>query len=326
MFGHDMKPSLSLLILASLLAPSMVMPAQHPVVIAGLPGHAGYLDGKAVDARFENPNGLLLLPDDSLLIADTGNCRLRLLKGGQVSTFAGSGKQSSIDSKTPQQAAFVLPCCLALLPNGAILVGDSGRVRMIDRAGKVSTWLDLLETIPGSPGQVIDLLSVSNAVYVCDRINRRIYLRRGDSLPSLFYKCDKEPYSLAQRPNGDVLIGEYERIIGVRKDGSSYVYHQANKDAKEPLSDLISGMEFDALGRLIIADAYCGLLVLSEGQPAKVVSKLNGDVSSLVLTRDKKKAYVTSSHSIAIIDLPKMRPNLSLHTTTIRAHGAAVCE
>lgn len=51
-----------------------------------------YKDGSALDARFNFPQGIELLSDQSLMIADTLNHRIRLLQpDGQVTTLSGSG-------------------------------------------------------------------------------------------------------------------------------------------------------------------------------------------------------------------------------------------
>jgi NHL repeat len=58
-------------------------------------GERGLVDGDAGTARFSEPQGLALLPDGSVLVADTVNHALRRLDvdSGQVSTVAGTGRQ-----------------------------------------------------------------------------------------------------------------------------------------------------------------------------------------------------------------------------------------
>mmetsp|Transcript_50931 Transcript_50931/g.74597 ORF Transcript_50931/g.74597 Transcript_50931/m.74597 type:complete len:604 (+) Transcript_50931:10-1821(+) len=58
--------------------------------LAGSRSHTGYLDGEGPDARFDNPRGLAVASDGSLLVADTKNNRLRRVSPhGTVSTVAG---------------------------------------------------------------------------------------------------------------------------------------------------------------------------------------------------------------------------------------------
>ncbi|MER7107040.1 NHL domain-containing thioredoxin family protein [Streptomyces sp. NPDC000229] len=58
-------------------------------------GERGLVDGKADEARFNEPQGLCLLPDGRVVVADTVNHALRVLDPGtgEVSTVAGTGAQ-----------------------------------------------------------------------------------------------------------------------------------------------------------------------------------------------------------------------------------------
>ena len=58
-------------------------------------GERGLLDGAAGEARFSEPQGVALLPDGDVIVADTVNHALRRvdLASGQVSTVAGTGRQ-----------------------------------------------------------------------------------------------------------------------------------------------------------------------------------------------------------------------------------------
>ncbi len=58
-------------------------------------GERGLVDGPAEEARFSEPQGLALLPDRSVVVADTVNHALRRYDPatGEVSTLAGTGRQ-----------------------------------------------------------------------------------------------------------------------------------------------------------------------------------------------------------------------------------------
>ncbi|MBM9505858.1 NHL domain-containing thioredoxin family protein [Actinacidiphila acididurans] len=58
-------------------------------------GERGFADGPADKAQFSEPQGLALLPDGAVIVADTVNHALRRLdlESGRVSTVAGTGKQ-----------------------------------------------------------------------------------------------------------------------------------------------------------------------------------------------------------------------------------------
>ena len=84
--------------------------ADFETVVATFGGpEKGYLDGSAEQARFNEPQGIALVPTDlretlgvDVLVADSVNHRLRglNLRTGQVTTLAGSGVQRLIDGET----------------------------------------------------------------------------------------------------------------------------------------------------------------------------------------------------------------------------------
>jgi thiol-disulfide isomerase/thioredoxin len=69
-------------------------------------GHRGLIDGKADEASFSEPQGLCLLDDDTVVVADTVNHALRAidLLTGEVRTLAGTGRQWSQGSATSGSA------------------------------------------------------------------------------------------------------------------------------------------------------------------------------------------------------------------------------
>jgi len=97
-------------------------------------GEEGFQDGAAAHARFSTVFAMLCLPDSRVLVADFNNSRLRLLSADlqHVSTVAGDGEAGHRDGAAVQ-AQFFCPACLALLPDGCILVADffSNRLRLL---------------------------------------------------------------------------------------------------------------------------------------------------------------------------------------------------
>jgi sugar lactone lactonase YvrE len=118
--------------------------------LAGLPGVAGLADGAGTEAQFSHPAGLALLSDGSLLVADTGNHRIRRVSpNGDVVTVAGhstprddlGGEHGGYRDGPGQEALFCLPIGLAVGPGGVVAVADAGNrcVRLIGKRGEVST-------------------------------------------------------------------------------------------------------------------------------------------------------------------------------------------
>ena len=93
---------------------------QQVSTVAG-DGEDGHRDGAAAQARFHYPDGLALLPDGRVLVADAGNGCIRMLSADlqDVSTLTVDG----VDDAT---TAFVL------LPDGRVLVAGDSRIRVLE--------------------------------------------------------------------------------------------------------------------------------------------------------------------------------------------------
>jgi hypothetical protein len=104
---------------------------------------AGYLDGHRFEARLSNILGICLSADGELLISDSGNHRICIVKkDGIVCTFAGTGVVGS-QNGARSEASFSSPAGLCLALNGDIYVADSGNnvIRRISRStGEVTTF------------------------------------------------------------------------------------------------------------------------------------------------------------------------------------------
>ncbi len=104
----------------------------------GLPGFAGD-GGPAVEAQFNNPTGLALDPLRNVLIADTGNGRIRQISQPgsaqpMISTIAGNGLPGGGgDGGLAVNASLDAPTYLAVSSTGDIYVSDTSRsvVRVI---------------------------------------------------------------------------------------------------------------------------------------------------------------------------------------------------
>ena len=108
----------------------------------GVSGFSG--DGAAANAaEVSSPTAIALNPQGSLVIADTGNNRLRMVTGdGQIQTIAGSGSAGFSGDKGPAtDAQLDAPDSVVVTRDGTIFVGDGGnkRIRRIDSDGWIST-------------------------------------------------------------------------------------------------------------------------------------------------------------------------------------------
>ncbi len=108
-------------------------------------GHeAGFADGSGVDARFDTPCGIAVTDEDSLLIADTGNHRLRRVAlDGQVITLAGIGKANEQDSYFVE-AGFEEPIAIAIRDKKSFYVADAaGSIKLVLLEDKVLVKTEL---------------------------------------------------------------------------------------------------------------------------------------------------------------------------------------
>lgn len=93
-----------------------------------------FADGTGDQARFKSPCGIALDPEGNILVADTGNNRIRLITPqGEVKTIAG-GEEGYRDGKG-SQARFYHPVGITIDNQGTIYVADqmNDRIRRIKR-------------------------------------------------------------------------------------------------------------------------------------------------------------------------------------------------
>ena len=119
-------------------------------------GEPGF-DGEGsprLDALFGSPRGLAIDGQGRLLIADTGNHRIRRIEfDGAVRSIAGTGEPGFAGDGGPAVAAQInRPSDVVVDSAGGILVADAGnfRLRRIDRGGTIATLAGGSQ--PGSGG------------------------------------------------------------------------------------------------------------------------------------------------------------------------------
>ena len=154
-------------------------------------GTAGYLDGPASEAKFNQPINICLDDSGNMFVSDFLNQRIRKISQDMmVTTIAGSGTAGLLDGPA-MEAKFNYPRGICLDDTGNIYIGDSWnhRVRKISLDGIVSTWAGGGTTIGvQSIGDYVDAsdtaarfytpceLSIDqlNNIFVADAYNHRI--------------------------------------------------------------------------------------------------------------------------------------------------------
>ncbi|PJJ60346.1 NHL repeat-containing protein [Hymenobacter chitinivorans] len=104
-------------------------------------GTAGRVDGAPGTAQFNQPTGIALDGGGTLYIADQGSFTVRILRGGQVATLAGSGLNGDLDGPAGS-ARFRSPTGVAVDARGNVYVADmlNQKIRLISPDGQVSTF------------------------------------------------------------------------------------------------------------------------------------------------------------------------------------------
>lgn len=118
-----------------------ITPAGQVSTIAGTPGTAGFADGAAGSARFNQPLDIAVDAGGNIYVADNLNHRIRkITPAGEVSTLAGDGTAGYADG-AGAAARFKNPSGLALDAAGNIIVADrlNHRIRQLTPAGVATT-------------------------------------------------------------------------------------------------------------------------------------------------------------------------------------------
>lgn len=205
----------------------------HPHVLrfAG-DGTAGKRDGKALQARFADPFGMVQDKEGNLYVTDAAdnNVIRRIATDGQVSIYAGS-KEGFADGDR-MQAAFNTPSGIAIDKQGNLYVADTGNhaIRKISRQGRVTTLAG-----NGQPGY-----------------------RDGDSSSAQL----NAPLGVAVDANGNVYVADTynDKIRRISPDGKVSTIAGGKRNgfldgaAGDALFDTPSGIAINSHKDLIIAD------------------------------------------------------------------------
>jgi DNA-binding beta-propeller fold protein YncE len=175
--------------------------------IAG--GQRGFADGVGTSASFDTPLGLAIL-GDKLLVADSGNARLRVVeKNGIVTTLTG-GDDHDLRDGSLASARFVNPTAIAVDDRGAILIADGNAIRVIGRR-----VLPVVETLAGDARGYMNgdaqqsrfnrpsglAIGADRALYVADSDNHvvRVISDHKNEPAREPAQLDEEPIPLATR-------------------------------------------------------------------------------------------------------------------------------
>ena len=201
--------------------------------IAG--GVEGYGDGVGDKALFNSPSGIALAPDGNLIIADTGNSRIRRIPlDGETSTVAGDGHAGYADGPAGK-AQFNGPIGVAVDARGNIYVADSynDRIRMITLKGEVSTVAgkgtpgyadgDRNNALFDTPSGIA--VAGDNSLIVADTGNDRLRRISPDGNVTTLPAEVSSPIGLAITHDNFIYVTELDRsrVVQIAPDGSTRV-------------------------------------------------------------------------------------------------------
>lgn len=252
-------------------------PLSSTAVYAGTGEYADE-DGDRNDAVFRSPGGVLVLKDGSVLVADTMNHRIRQIREGAVSTFAGLALFSTDLNEQPigalldgdqETAVFYEPRGLTADRHDNVYVADTGNhaIRKISTDGKVTIVAGdgSLGKRDGEAGQArfygpsAVAVAEDGMIYVADTLNHLIRSVTPDgTVTTLNAASDR----LVEVSPGDVIEA------GGYRDGS----------LQQALFNEPSGLALDAEGNLYVADSGNHLI--------RYVNLANKTVSTIAGQRD----------------------------------------
>lgn len=160
--------------------------------------------GPATAAQLDSPRDVAQLLDGSLLVADTGNNRIRrIAPDGTITTFAGTGAAGAAGDGGPAvNAQLTAPRDVAPLADGGVAIADTGndRIRRVAPDGTITTIAGGTRGNGGDGGPAVNaqlngpsgVTPLTNgALLVADSGNDRV--RRITPLGTIFTVAGTEP-------------------------------------------------------------------------------------------------------------------------------------
>ena len=198
--------------------PQVTLVGRTDVIVTSFAGdqNPGDSDGPGHAARFDRPTGLALDSHGNILVADTGNHRIRRISPlGETVTVAG-GEAGYADGPV-DQARFNAPCGICVGPDDAIYVADTGNrcLRRIQN-GQVTT----LGARPQKLGVGSMMTGISYvpepkpALLVADTTGRALQRRGLDGVVESEQKVAAEPVSVVGAPRAAAIPGAGALMLG----------------------------------------------------------------------------------------------------------------
>ncbi len=245
--------------------------AQQVTTYAGTAGVSGYLDGPAVQSRFNSPHGVCTDRQGNVYVADRYNHRIRkILTNGTVVTLAGSGLPGSTDG-TGMAASFNEPWALACDSLGNLYIADTKnyKIRKVTPSGVVAT-------VAGT-----GIFGTTNGPVSTAQFGFPSGIAVKDD-GSIIYVCDRMTHTIRKIENGQVTT----------LAGMPYLSGNVNGTGQAARFDHPYSICLDNNGNLIVADEWNHLI--RKVTPAGVVSTIAGNGTA---GNTNGNAFTASFHS-----------------------------
>lgn len=199
--------------------------------------------GPALEARFIQPDGIALAPDDTIYVSDSLANRVRKIEGGIIDTVAGTGEASySGDGGPGPEAALHWPSALELDPAGNLYIAEmrSHVIRRLAPDGIIETFAGTGErgwSGDGGPAREARLdqpyglaLGDDGTLYVADRGNFRVRAIAPDGTIDTIAGTGEKGWS---GDGGPALQAQFGYIARLAPDGDGLlVADQSNSVAR----------------------------------------------------------------------------------------------
>ena len=300
--------------------------------VAGISG-AGYAGdgGPSIAAQLSGPSGVALDAAGDVLIADTGNVRIRKASwAGTMSTFAGSGIMGFHGDGGPALSSqLFVPAGVAVDYLGNVYIADQGEVHKVDTNGNISSAYKLTDMghVPSiavdaagnlylDDSEVIRKVAVGGTVTTVAGNGTSGY--SGDGGQAIKAQLSS-PAGLVVDSAGDLYITDSACIRKVDPAGiittiaGTHNVAGSSGDGGPAISALLdhpSGLAIDSAGELVIADYLYVRKIDNNSIITTIASGLSG--ARGIAAGANGVLFVAESSNNVVVELAPQVPDLTV--------------
>ncbi len=285
--------------------------------VAGLSG-SGYAGdgGPSIAAQLSNPTGVALDAAGNLLIADTGNVRIRNATwAGKMTTFAGSGIMGFLGDGGPALSSQLFnPAGVAVDHLNNVYIADQGEVHKVDTNGNIGSAYELT-AIGHTPAIAVD---AAGNLYLDDS-----NLIRKVAVGGTVTTVAGNGTSGYTGDGGQATKAELTNPLGLVVDSAGDLYisdatHIRKVDATGIITTVATlphplGLAIDTAGELVVADYTDIRKIDKNGIVTTIASGLNGATG--IAAGANGLLFVAESANNVVRELVPQLPDLTIAAT-----------